>query len=122
MRISTSMRATAIALVGLALVSAAPAMGADDRTQAAPAASPAGGDDGGVIIRRAGPLNRIDSTPVRLVPDLRPSSSASGRDGFDWGDAVIGAGAAFGVLLLASGAIALTRRRGHHETQPTVPA
>ena len=77
-------------------------------------------DDGGIIIRREGPLDRIGSTPEIFVPEVTPSSRATQADGFDWGDAAIGAGGAFVVMLLASGAVSLTRRRG--ATQPTVPA
>lgn len=120
MTISKAMGATVVALVAVVLVTAAPAVGADPAPQATSGASAAGGDEGGIIIRREGPLDRIGSTPEIFVPEVTPSSRTTQADGFDWGDAAIGAGGAFVVMLLASGAVSLTRRRG--ATQPTVPA
>ena len=116
MKISTSTRAIVIALVGVALVSAAPAMGNSGRTKAVPGASVVGSDDGKVIVRRDG------SKAVPFVPNVGPSSSASEPEAFDWGDAAIGAGSALIVMLLASGVVVVARRRGHPGAQPTVPA
>lgn len=47
---------------------------------------------------------------------------AASDGGFDWGDAMVGAAAAVGLVLLASGAAALSRRRRQGEIQPPVPA
>jgi hypothetical protein len=124
MRISRSMRAAGIALVtGVALVATAPTVGASPADSGATSASPTsassgGGDNSPIIIRREGPLGSIESTPAPVVPDLSSSSGAGASDGFDWGDAAIGAGAALSLVLLASGALLVTRRRGQAETQP----
>ena len=120
MTISKAMEVTVVALVGVVLVTAAPAVGANPSPQGTPGASAAGGGEGRIIIRREGPLDRIGSTPEIFVPELASSSRGTQADGFDWGDAAIGAGGAFVVMLLASGGVGLTRRRG--ATQPTVPA
>jgi hypothetical protein len=58
----------------------------------------------------------------RGQPQAYPVSIAASNGGFDWGDAMVGAAAAFGLVLLASGAAALSRRRRHAEIQPPVPA
>jgi hypothetical protein len=47
--------------------------------------------------------------PVSLTP---PQPAAPAGDGFDWGDAGIGAGGALAILLAALGALVLYRRRG----------
>ena len=117
MRISTSVRATAIAVIGVVLIWAAPALGDGPPTHAQPSASAGGGDDGRIIIRRQGPLGSIESTPAAVLPSLS-TSSAGAPDGFDWGDAAVGAGAALGVMALAAGAFALTARRGNRGTVP----
>jgi hypothetical protein len=117
MKISTSTAAIVIALVGVALVSAAPATGDGGGANAAtPASAAAGGDDDKVIVRRDG------SKAVPFVANLGPSSGSTQPDGFDWGDAAISAGGAVSVMLVASGLIAVTRRRDHPEAQPTVAA
>jgi hypothetical protein len=120
MTISKAVGATVFALVGVVLVTAAPAVGANPSPQGTPGASAADGDEGRIIIRREGPLDRVEPPAELFVPEVAPSSSGTQADGFDWGDAAIGAGGAFVVMLLASGAVGLTRRRG--AAQPTVPA
>jgi hypothetical protein len=46
----------------------------------------------------------------------QPVQIASRSDGVDWSDAGIGAGLAFGLILLATGAIVATRQRHGAET------
>lgn len=55
-------------------------------------------------------LRRDGSTAVPFAAEAGPQT-ASADEGFDWGDAIIGAGSAYGVILLASGALVLIRRR-----------
>ena len=104
MKISTSTPAIVIALVGVALFSAAPSMGASDRTHGA---SAVGSDHGKVILHRDG------SKAVPFIANVGPATSATERGGFDWGDAAIGAGGAWSVMLLASGVAVVARRRAH---------
>ena len=84
--------------VGLAVVLAITA-------QAAQAAAPDHlrwkGQDAGQIGPTRGPMIQ---TPTRIV-------QAGGGDGFDWTAALLGAGSAAGVLLLAGGAAAGVRSR-----------
>ena len=62
---------------------------------------------------------------VRAVAPAAPASPAGGQslsaaDGFDWGDAAIGAGSILGlVLLIAGGGVAATRRRSERRALPT---
>jgi hypothetical protein len=54
------------------------------------------------------------SDPINVSPD-RPAvvqAPASASNGFDWGDAGIGAGGALVVALLAAGGVATLRHRG----------
>ena len=54
-----------------------------------------------------------DVAAHRAIPPARVVSASS--DGFDWGDAAIGAGAGAGILLMFAGTgTALTRRRVTH--------
>lgn len=57
----------------------------------------------------------IHDRPIIESPGAEPVQVVTGRDGFDWGDAGIGAGALFGLMLLAAGALRATRSVG----QPT---
>ena len=116
MKISRSTQAIVIALVGVALVSAAPATGDGGRTEATPGVPATGSDDEKVIVRRDG------SSAVPFVPYVGGSSTVTERDGFDWGDAAIGAGSAFSVLLLASAVLVMTRRRAQPGMRTTVGA
>jgi hypothetical protein len=50
--------------------------------------------------------------PRALPADYEPVGGTSGGRGFDWADAGIGAGAAFGLVLLAAAGAAAVRRRG----------
>jgi hypothetical protein len=53
--------------------------------------------------------------PIVVPPSSEPVAVVSKPDGFDWGDAGIGAGALFGLMLLGAGALRVTR----HVGQPT---
>jgi hypothetical protein len=56
-----------------------------------------------------------DSTLPGFVPEPRttPVGGLSSPSTFDWGDALVGAGAAFGLMLLAGGSALGVRRRQH---------
>jgi hypothetical protein len=56
-----------------------------------------------------------DSTGLVFVPKPRttPVGGLSSPSTFDWGDALVGAGAAFGLMLLAGGSALGVRRRQH---------
>jgi hypothetical protein len=56
-----------------------------------------------------------DSTaPVAVsTPRATPVGGLSSPSAFDWGDALVGAGAAFGLMLLAGGSALSMRRRQH---------
>ncbi len=103
--------AVLIALAGVALVSAAPAAGDSNDTKAT--ASAAGGDHDKLVLRRDG------SKAVPFVPYAGASSSASEPDGFDWGDAAVGAGAVLSVMLGTGAMLAATRRRSQPGMQTT---
>jgi hypothetical protein len=55
---------------------------------------------------------RADDKVLNLEPTVgvEPVQIASKADGFDWSDAGIGAGLAFGLMLLAAGATLGTRQ------------
>ena len=81
---------------------------ASDRALAAQG-SPAGDDLRTPDAIEAGQSERIAAAPrpVKVVEAAQPSA-----DGFDWGDAAVGAGGALGaVLLCAGGAMGLMRRQ-----------
>jgi hypothetical protein len=86
MTINRRTRAAAVALLTAAM--------------AAPAA-PAAAKGGDVVLRRDG------SKAVPFVSDPAPTPA----DGFDWGDAGIGAGVATTLMLGATGALAARSRR-----------
>jgi hypothetical protein len=119
MRISTSTSAAVIALVGVALFSATPAIGESGRSQATADPS-AAGSGRGKMIRDGSSAVPFDPNPVPNTG--RPSTGATERDGLAWGDAALATGSALSVMLLASGAVILARRRGHPGAQPTVQA
>jgi hypothetical protein len=108
---STTRRAklTALAVAG-SLLAAAPAAAEPNDGGATKAR-----DNGQIVLRRDG------SKAVPFVPYTRTSATAPRPDGFDWGDAAIGAGVA-SVMLVASGTVVLTRRRRQASIQPTIPA
>ena len=56
-----------------------------------------------------------DSTVPVSAPEPRttPVGGLSSPSTFDWGDALVGAGAAFGLMLLAGGSALGMRRRQH---------
>ena len=71
-----------------------------------------------VVATRHGSIRPDDRSPrspwlsaptVAIAP-----TSPSARDGFDWGDAAVGAGAGLGVALLAGGVAAAFRLRSPH--------
>jgi hypothetical protein len=107
---------TRLAMVGLAACTvaalAAPASGQDlrrDGSKAVPfvadVSRPAGPTADDPVLRRDG------SEAVPLVADLQPDVAAPAADGFDWGDAAVGAGAAIGLAALGGAGLALRGRR-----------
>jgi hypothetical protein len=66
-------------------------------------------------------LHRDGSKAVPVVADLDPEPTAAG-DGFDWGDAAIGAGAVLFVACLAMLAAAGFSGRRSRTSQPTTAA
>jgi hypothetical protein len=69
---------------------------------------------GGAGLRHEAPVRPDDRDGIRgpgLVQADIPSVTAISDDGFQWGDAAFGAGAAFGLVLLAAGATATIRYR-----------
>jgi hypothetical protein len=55
-------------------------------------------------------LRRDGSKAVPFVADLQPDIAAAAGEGFDWGDAAVGAAAALGLVALAGAALALYSR------------
>jgi len=55
-------------------------------------------------------LRRDGSKAVPFVADLEPDIAAAPGEGFDWGDAAVGAAAALGLVALAGAALALYSR------------
>ncbi len=128
MRISRVTTTTVAILVGAAIAPVVPA--------AAQNAGPAAPDQVGsavetahhdqIVLRRDGEsavpfdpvigtgdepaLRRDGSKAEPFVAEVGPQAGATG-DGFDWGDAMVGAGIAYGLMLLAAGALLLIRRR-----------
>jgi hypothetical protein len=116
MKISTLTRIIVSTSAAASLALAAPAIGNVGQTQRASHATGEAQHQGKVVLRRDG------SKAVPFVPYTEAPVSSTETNGFDWGDAAIGAGSAFGAVLLASGVVVLTRRRRHAGAQPTVPA
>ena len=80
---------------------------APDSVDRALAATQRAQNPGGVVVNHQPPTWPVH--PASLTP-TRTSTPAG--DGFDWGDAGIGAGGALAIALLALGAMLLYRRRG----------
>lgn len=114
-QMTTTKRTTSViaVLVAGALASAAPAAGSEYApfSEGPQAAHNEGSENGsqGIVLRRDGD----SATP--FVAEVGPTSTAPAAatdEGFDWGDAAIGAGASLlAVALVASGAGALGGRR-----------
>jgi hypothetical protein len=116
MRISTLTRIIVSTSVAATLALAAPAVGDPGQTQRASQVTGQAQHHGKVVLRRDG------SKAAPFVPNTGASVGSTEPNGFDWADAAVGAGSAFGVVLIASGVLMLTRRRHHADAQPTVPA
>jgi hypothetical protein len=78
-----------------------------DSVDRALAATQRAHNPGGAVVNRQPP--RWPVHPASLTP---PRTATPAGDGFDWGDAAIGAGGALAILLAALGALLLYRRRG----------
>jgi hypothetical protein len=139
MRISTVVKAVvAPILVGMAIAPVTPAA-----AQSSGETSPDGGgisvkdaDHGQIVLRRVGeravPFDPVVGPPERsvlrrdgskaapFISDRDPSTAGTGSDGFDWGDAAIGAAGAVVAMLLASTARAAAQRRRRSGVHPTV--
>jgi hypothetical protein len=122
MRTATVTTGVALILIGAAIAWAAPAAGqgiaggAPERT-----GSQAQSDQGQVVLRRDGAraapfdpmipvLRRDGAQAAPFVPQVGPATVAVDQ-GFHWDDALIGAAGAYALILLASGAFLLLRRR-----------
>jgi hypothetical protein len=77
---------------------------------AAALAAPAWGNGGGGALT----LHRDGSQAVPFVAHVGTETSAS-TGGFDWGDAGVGAGAAFALTMIGLGGLVLSNRRRHAE-------
>ena len=138
MRTSAVTRKTVAILVGAAIVPVTPAI-AQDGPNAAPdrAGTPVKrADDDQTVLRRNGDravpfdpvvgagnqlaLRRDGAKAEPFAAEAGPPTSFAGES-FDWGDAMIGAGAAYALMLLGAGALTLIRRRrpGRHLAQRT---
>ena len=134
MRSSKFTKATVSILVGAAIVSVAPAAaqngGAPGPDSAATATARTQGDQTArtqgdqIALRRDGDravpfdpvvgaplLRRNGSIAEPFLAQVGPPAAPPAVDGFDWGDAAIGAVGAYVLILLASGAMVLVRRR-----------
>ena len=125
MRTSTFTKATVSILVGAAIVSVAPAAaqnGGAPGPDSAAASERAHGDQ--IALRRDGDravpfdpvvgaplLRRNGSIAEPFLTQVGPPATVPAADGFDWGDAAIGAAGAYLLVLLASGAVVLIKRR-----------
>jgi hypothetical protein len=116
MRISTLTRMIVLTSTAATLALAASAIGDGGQTQRGSHITGQAQHQGKVVLRRDG------SKAEPFVPNAGAPASSTEPNGFDWGDAAIGAGSAFFVVLLASGVLVLTRRRRRAGAQPTVPA
>jgi hypothetical protein len=59
-------------------------------------------------------LRRDGSKAVPFVADLEPDIAAAAGEGFDWGDAAVGAGAAIALVALGGAGLALRGRLAPH--------
>ena len=66
-------------------------------------------------------LHRDGSQAEPFVAEIGPTANSPGT-GFDWGDALIGAGVAYAAILLATGAVVLIRRRRPRQRLAQRPA
>jgi hypothetical protein len=106
MRTLTVVTATMAILAGAIIAPLANAKMDDGKGIERTVATAPGGDGDGIVFRRDG------SKATPFVPPLNPGPTGVQADGFDWGDAATGAGAAMLVLAFgASGWIAVHRRR-----------
>jgi hypothetical protein len=83
---------------------------------------------GGGVVAESSSATPVHSSPAAILGARNLTSPAttpavviqsSQSSGFDWGDALIGAGSALGLIALVSGVVALTRRRRRLSIQPT---
>ena len=126
MRTSNFTKAIVLILVGAAIVPVAPAAaqnaGPPAHDPTAAAAERTQGDQ--IVLRRDGDraipfdpvvgasvLRRDGSVAEPFLTQVGPPAALPAADGFDWGDAAIGAAGAYALILLASGAVVLIRRR-----------
>jgi hypothetical protein len=59
--------------------------------------------------------------PIRILPQpVQVVQAPVADNGFDWGDAGIGAGGTVAVALLSLGSVAAFRRTGHHGARHSV--
>ena len=126
MRTSTFTKATVSILVGAAIVAVAPAAaqngGAPGPDSAPPrpsartatrshSAATAIARSRSIPVVGAPLLRRNGSIAEPFLAQVGPPAAPPAVDGFDWGDAAIGAAGAYVLILLASGAVVLIRRR-----------
>lgn len=122
----------AAAVASLAL--AAPAAGDGGRANDGPVATAVAPHHGKVVLRRDGSkavpfdsatrpadepaLRRDGSKAEPFIAEVDQKAGVA-NEGFNWGDAMVGAGGAFGLMLLTSGALVLVRHRsaGAHSAQ-----
>ncbi|HEX5955710.1 MAG TPA: hypothetical protein VFY37_07220 [Solirubrobacterales bacterium] len=125
MRTSNFTKAIVSILVGAAIATVAPAAaqnGGPPAQDSAAASERAHGDQ--IALRRDGDravpfdpvvgaplLRRNGSVAEPFLAQVGPPAAPRAADGFDWGDAAIGAAGAYVLILLASGAVVLIRRR-----------
>jgi hypothetical protein len=78
-----------------------------NRGNASPtAAAPSRANDGNVTLRRDG------SKAQPFVANVGQTTTQAADDGFSWGDALIGAGAALGVVAIGGAGLTFRRRGG----------
>jgi hypothetical protein len=102
--LAAALAATALAIPGVA---AGYSSTGDDPAGPPSASTPPTALESAVVVRRDG------SRAVPFVADVSGNSStAAASSGFDWGDAAIGAGTAFGIVaLLGAAGVAIRSRR-----------